>query len=338
MRPGHPRYPLFCSLDERLASKSMRTAGPDKTMPQDLQLSVSKRLIYAFLGLLAGEAALLLILLHAFSLLTLHDAFSLFMFYAVFSLIAWVLVGLPIAVAVPAQVVTDMPWPLWLLIAVLSGPLALSLILLLLGHGSLVEFAHTASTWPMSVLVSTVCAVVYRALLRKQAGLSRGERKTEDTAETFNLPNEDRRSVGTRSRLLLIAAAALLVAAFVAYLGLFSGTLEHSVRIQKQMTWESAPEEYKSAFYAKPDEYVRFRFVENPHCFEVESAKDLGAELRQAGTPVVSVEFEVWGGSHGVRGHRMLAVDGRPLRDVGGWGSSGSNDYSGPCPISKAMH
>lgn len=308
-------------------------------MSQDARTKALKRLLFAILGLLTGEAALLLLVLpQEFARLNLLDLFSIVELYGSFSLVGWILVGLPIVLAVPAQVVTDMPWPLWLLIAVLSGPLALSLILLLLGHGSLVEFTHTGATWPMSVLVSTVCAVVYRALLRKQAGLSRGKRKTEDTAETFNLPNEDRHSVGTRSRLWLIAPAPLLVAAFVAYLGLFSGTLEHSVRIQKQMTWESAPEEYKSAFYAKPDEYVRFRFVENPHCFEVESAKDLGAELRKAEKPVVSVEFEVWGGSHGVRGYRMLAVDGRPLRDVGGWGNSGSNDYSGPCPISKAMH
>jgi len=239
-------------------------------MSQDARTKVLKRLLFAILGLLAGEAALLLLVLpQEFARLNVLDLFSIVELYGGFSLAGWILVGLPIVLAVPAQVVTDMPWPLWLLIAVLSGPLALSLILLVLGHGSLVEFTHTGSTWPMSVLVSTVCAVVYRALLRKQAGLSRGERKTEDMAETFNLPNEDRRCVGTRSRLWLIAPAALLVAAFVAYLGLFSGTLEHSVRIQKQMTWESAPEEYKSAFYARPDEYVRFRFVENPHCFEV---------------------------------------------------------------------
>jgi hypothetical protein len=45
-------------------------------------MRVSKRLIYAFLGLLAGEVALLLILL--------PHASSLFMLYAVFFLVGWV--------------------------------------------------------------------------------------------------------------------------------------------------------------------------------------------------------------------------------------------------------
>lgn len=97
--------------------------------------------------------------------------------------------------------------------------------------------------------------------------------------------------------------------------------------VTKPMTWECAESEYNPGFYAKPDEYVRFRFVENPHCFEVETSKNFCAELRNSGKQVVNVDFEVWS-----NGHRMVAVDGRAIRDVGGWGSNGANDYSGRCP------
>lgn len=111
-----------------------------------------------------------------------------------------------------------------------------------------------------------------------------------------------------------------------------------TIRVTEQMTWECAPDEYKPAYYARPDEYVRFRYVKNPRCFEVESARNLCSELSDAGRPVVNVEIEVWGRFHQVRGYRTLAVDGRALKDVGGWGNSGSNDASQPCPDSEWMH
>ena len=97
--------------------------------------------------------------------------------------------------------------------------------------------------------------------------------------------------------------------------------------VTKPMTWECAEDEYNSSFYARPDEYARFRFVENPHCFDVESSKNFCAELSKSGKAVVNVEFEVWN-----HGYRMVAVDGRPIQDVGGWGNNGANDYSGDCP------
>lgn len=66
--------------------------------------------------------------------------------------------------------------------------------------------------------------------------------------------------------------------------------------VTEQVTWECAPDEYESAFSAKPDEYARFRYGKNPDCFDVESAKNLCAVLRSVGKPVVSVEFQVRGG------------------------------------------
>jgi hypothetical protein len=129
-------------------------------MPERTNVGFFKRLIYALVGLLAGEAALLATLLpHALAQFTL---------YAIFSFIGWVLVGVPIAVAIPARLITNIPWPLWVLIATLLGPLALSIILLLLGRGHTIGFAHTGSFWPISIVVSTVSAIAYAALLRKE--------------------------------------------------------------------------------------------------------------------------------------------------------------------------
>jgi hypothetical protein len=111
------------------------------------------------------------------------------------------------------------------------------------------------------------------------------------------------------------------------------------VNVTKQMTWECAPDEYNATYYARPDEYVRFRFVEEPRCFEVESARNLCAELRSIGKPVVSVNFEVFGGPKpfSPEGYKMLAVEGLPLRDAGGWADNGSKDFSGVCPIGKVI-
>jgi hypothetical protein len=33
-----------------------------------------------------------------------------------------------------------------------------------------------------------------------------------------------------------------------------------------------------------------------------------------------------------LRGYRTVAVDGRQIQNVGGWGHSGANDYVGSCP------
>lgn len=63
---------------------------------------------------------------------------------------------------------------------------------------------------------------------------------------------------------------------------------------------------------ARPDdEHVRFRFVEEPRCFEVESARNLCAELRSIGKPVVSVDFRVWGGFGPLRREGQHSCPGR---------------------------
>jgi len=151
-----------------------------------------KRLAYAFVGLLAGDAILLLFLLQnairiRADLLALHmgepgrqipQAIEIFVLYARFSFVGWLFVGLPIALFLPARFIARLPWALRLFVGAALGPLALFLIFMLasdsnraaLAHGHILPgmFTNTASLWPFSILVSTVSFVLYAALLRKE--------------------------------------------------------------------------------------------------------------------------------------------------------------------------
>ena len=112
-----------------------------------------------------------------------------------------------------------------------------------------------------------------------------------------------------------LAAKFVLVTAAFSLLCAGPTGCTRTVRVSKQMTWECAPEEFNRSFSAKPDEYVRFRFVENPRCFEVETSKNLCAELKEAGRPIVTVDFAIWGRRQTVKGYETLAIDGRPLQN-----------------------
>ena len=151
-----------------------------------------KKLAYAFVGLLAGDAILLLYLLQnairlRADLLALHmgepgrqipQALQIFVLYACLSFVGWLFVGLPIALFFPTRFLTRWPWPLSLLVGAALGPLALFLIFALvsdssraaLAHGHIIPgmFTGTASLWPLSILVSTIAFGVYVALLRKE--------------------------------------------------------------------------------------------------------------------------------------------------------------------------
>jgi hypothetical protein len=83
-------------------------------------ISPAKRLVYAFVGLLAGDLILLFFLLqHAIHTTilegapprTLPDAVETFILYAIFSLIGWMLVGLPATLLFPARSITRLSWP-----------------------------------------------------------------------------------------------------------------------------------------------------------------------------------------------------------------------------------
>jgi hypothetical protein len=165
------------------------------SMNTHLAVNPIKRLAYAFVGLLAGDAILFLFLLQNAIRLradvpALHmgepgqqipQAIQIFVLYARLSLVGWLFVGLPIALLLPAHFIRRLPWPLRLLVGAALGPLALFLILMLvpdasrsaLAHGYMIPgmFTGTASLWPLSILVSTIAFVAYVALLRKEKGV-----------------------------------------------------------------------------------------------------------------------------------------------------------------------
>ncbi len=48
------------------------------------------------------------------------------------------------------------------------------------------------------------------------------------------------------------------------------------------------------------------------------------------------LEYDTWGNSfRGLIGYREVSVDGKPILDVGGWGSSGAHGRVGPHPLEK---
>ena len=145
-----------------------------------------RRLLFAVIGLAAGNAALLVFLIYnALRLrsallkahmgepdLALPQAWGIFLIYGISSVLGWILVGVPIALAIPARILSRVAWPGRMLIGATLGPLALLLIFVILDaiQGSLNKFslAHTEGLWPFSILVSTVSFLVYAALLRKR--------------------------------------------------------------------------------------------------------------------------------------------------------------------------
>jgi hypothetical protein len=159
-------------------------SGIRESMNTNLTVNPIRRLAYAFVGLLAGIAILLLFLLqNAFRvramLLAAHMgeparqisyALQVFVLYAIFSFVGWVLVGLPTALAFPARSITRLSWPLRVVVGAALGPLALFAIFVLLAHGHInsLSFTGTSVLWAYSILVSTVSFVVYVALLGKE--------------------------------------------------------------------------------------------------------------------------------------------------------------------------
>ena len=153
-------------------------------MHTNLAVQPLRRLAYTFVGLIAGDLALLLFLLqNAFRsrslLLASHMgqpavqvplALEMFTAYAIWSVVGWAFVGAPIALLVSATSIVRIPWPLRVVIGAVSGALALFLIFLLLARGHIDfpdGFRDTSSLWPLAVLVSAVAFPVYAALLRR---------------------------------------------------------------------------------------------------------------------------------------------------------------------------
>jgi hypothetical protein len=150
-----------------------------------VEVNPLKRLAYAGIGLLAGDAVLLLYVLYG---AILNDAYShalymgargrlilvaleVFIVYALFSFAGWLFVGVPTALFFPARSITRLPWLLTLLVGATLGPLALAAVLIVLAHGHLdvlYPSTGTSGLWVYSIVVSTVAFGVYAFLLRKE--------------------------------------------------------------------------------------------------------------------------------------------------------------------------
>jgi hypothetical protein len=88
--------------------------------------SLSRRFLFAFFGLLEGDAALLLWLLPG-----VRDA-GVLILYGIFSFVGWALIGLPFALAVSPRFLCRLYWAPRLLIGASLGPLALLAIFVML--------------------------------------------------------------------------------------------------------------------------------------------------------------------------------------------------------------
>lgn len=149
------------------------------------RVNPAKRLAYAFLGLLAGDAMLLLYLLQnalrvRASLVAAHMgepapqipiALDFFVVCAMFSFLGWLFVGLPTALFFPARFITRLPWPLALVVGAVLGPTALVTIFLLHDHGHIYlssSLAASVTPYAYSIVVSAVSVLVYRVLLRRE--------------------------------------------------------------------------------------------------------------------------------------------------------------------------
>jgi len=166
-------------------------SSDEKEIAENTGAGPFQRLLFALIGLLTGNAALLFYLLqNAISsraaLLRDHMgeparelpyAWDIFILYAIFSLRGWVLVGLPMALAFPARLLSRLAWPLCLLIGAILGPLALLLIFVVMfglqGQLNSFRLAHTESLWPLSILVSTVSFVMYAVCCARDSASKR---------------------------------------------------------------------------------------------------------------------------------------------------------------------
>jgi hypothetical protein len=145
----------------------------------------NQRLIYAFVGFLAGDTALVLyMLLNALwvrtTLLAAHVgeperqvsvALQVVTLYVVCSLVGFLVVGVPVALFLPTRFVTHWPWLVTILVGALLGPPGLFATLAVVDSAGVYlssGFRETGLLLAFSILVSTVSFGVYVALLRKE--------------------------------------------------------------------------------------------------------------------------------------------------------------------------
>jgi hypothetical protein len=149
----------------------------------------ARRLGYAFVGLLAGNAAIaayflsgyLWALLLNYSSIAGHPARDLLigfagmeLLYATFSLIGWLVVGLPAVFLVPVRILNRLPWLMIILMAAAIGVAAFFPIDLLLngGHLSPDSFRRERLDWLLALLASIVGFPTYCWFVRRHLRLT----------------------------------------------------------------------------------------------------------------------------------------------------------------------
>jgi hypothetical protein len=158
-------------------------------MPNQLnQIPIGTRMWFATVGIIAGNAVLLLYLMGAAAYmralllrdhmgepqLQFEQYWDLFLLCGVFTIAGWVVVGIPVAIVFPARLLAHRSWPvLGSLIGITLGPVALLLVfiayLALEGGLRTASFDDTEWYWVFSIIVSTVSFLVYAALLCRRA-------------------------------------------------------------------------------------------------------------------------------------------------------------------------
>ena len=136
---------------------------------------------YSFLGLLAGDAVLLILsLLNALrTSLLLHGQFKdqcfsalgFFIPIAIVSIVGWLVIGVPaVLILSPRRILQSSLWNL-LVVGGLLGPVALFVIFLLLSRGlpTSETFTNTGFLWACASLISTVAFAVHCALVHHYA-------------------------------------------------------------------------------------------------------------------------------------------------------------------------
>ncbi|HEX5236359.1 MAG TPA: hypothetical protein VFW25_13635 [Silvibacterium sp.] len=151
-----------------------------------------RRVGYSFLGLLAGNIALLIFsLLYSLRSGTLLYHQSSFPFWSqikafpvisIFSIVGWLIIGVPVVLTLPSDSIARLPKLVLLLIGIALGPLAISLIFVLLSRGQNIAAAVTATRpfWLYAAIVSTVAFAVHCLLLRRSMRSSKTAALVED--------------------------------------------------------------------------------------------------------------------------------------------------------------
>jgi hypothetical protein len=145
----------------------------------------ARRIAYAFIGLLAGNAAIVayFLITAVWALLRFHALPSkppashiligyagLILIYGTFSFLGWLIVGLPVVVLLPVGMLNRLPWLVILLIAATIGVAAYFPIFLLFsgGHPTLDLFRREGPYWLLALLASTVGFPTYCWLIRRR--------------------------------------------------------------------------------------------------------------------------------------------------------------------------